>query len=73
MNWIELHTDTSASEQLSFLDGAQIVSLCAKNGCTAVACTDRNSILSYLPMEREAERRGHSADLWCDLGLRGFG
>ena len=58
MNWIELHTDTSASEQLSFLDGAQIVSLCAKNGCTAVACTDRNSILSYLPMEREAERRG---------------
>lgn len=58
MNWIELHTDTSASEQLSFLDGAQIVSLCAQNGCTAVACTDRNSILSYLPMEREAERRG---------------
>ena len=45
MNWIELHTDTSASEQLSFLDGAQIVSLCAQNGCTAVACTDRNSIL----------------------------
>lgn len=58
MNWIELHTDTSASEQLSFLDGAQIVSLCAQNGCTAVACADRNSILSYLPMEREAERRG---------------
>ena len=26
MNWIELHTDTSASEQLSFLDGPQIVS-----------------------------------------------
>ena len=58
MNWIELHTDTSASERLSFLDGAQIVSLCAQNGCTAVACTDRNSILSYLSMEREAERRG---------------
>ena len=47
MNWIELHTDTSASEQLSFLDGPQIVSLCANNGCTAVACTDRNSILSW--------------------------
>lgn len=58
MNWIELHTDTSASEQLSFLDGPQIVSLCANNGCTAVACTDRNSILSYLPMEQEAAYRG---------------
>lgn len=58
MNWIELHTDTISSEQLSFLDGAQIVSLCAKAGCAAVACTDRNSILSYLPMEREAARRG---------------
>ena len=58
MNWIELHTDTSASEQLSFLDGAQIVSLCAKHGCAAVACTDRNSVLSYLAMEKEAERRG---------------
>lgn len=58
MNWIELHTDTSASERLSFLDGAQIVSLCAQNGGKAVACTDRNSILSYLSMEREAERRG---------------
>ena len=58
MNWIELHTDTYGSQQLSFLDGAQIVSLCAKHGCGAVACTDRNSILSYLAMEREAERRG---------------
>lgn len=58
MNWIELHTDTYASEQLSFLDSKQIVSLCAEHGCTAVACTDRNSILSYLTMEREAERRG---------------
>ena len=58
MNCIELHTDTYASEQLSFLDGAQIISQCAQNGCTAVACTDRNSILSYLSMEREAERRG---------------
>lgn len=58
MNWIELHTDTYCSEQLSFLDSTQIVSLCAKNGCTAVACTDRNSILSYLTMERAAEHKG---------------
>lgn len=58
MNWIELHTDTVCSHQLSFLTGEKIVLLSARNGCAAVACTDRNSILSYLPMEREAERTG---------------
>ena len=45
MNWIELHTDTVCSHRLSFLTGEKIVLLSARNGCAAVACTDRNSIV----------------------------
>lgn len=58
MNWIELHTNTRYSDVLSFIEPKQMVSICAKHGCRAVAITDRNTVQAYLAAEREAAKRG---------------
>ena len=58
MNWIELHTNTRYSDVLSFIEPKQMVSICAKHGCRAVAITDRNTVQAYLATEREAAKRG---------------
>ena len=58
MNRIELHTDTYCSDTLSFLSADRVVFTSAKNGCAAVAMTDRNSIYAYWEAEEEAARRG---------------
>lgn len=58
MNRIELHTDTYCSDTLSFLSADRVVFTSAKNGCAAVAMTDRNFIYAYWEAEEEAARRG---------------
>ncbi len=58
MDRIELHTNSIWSKELALSDPAQIVSMCAKYGCKAVAITDRNSVQGYMDAEQEAVQKG---------------
>ena len=57
MNWIELHTNSRYSEELSMIEPHQLISMCANTGCHTVAITDRNSVFSYLGAEQEAKSK----------------
>lgn len=58
MNWIELHTDSITSDDLSLLDMDNLICECARHNCKAVAITCKNSVQDYRIAEAQAKRKG---------------